>query len=121
MPEYDAVPVKLPLDAGGNPIPMEEGECLWCGQWVVVGRDIAGSTDPQDPAWHIDGDFGCDESPETNEEGVGDHARPYDLARLLQRCSHDWQTIHDGTDHATYFRAHCSRCGKVADFVAREE
>ena len=68
---------------------MEAGPCIWCQQWVESGRDIAGSTNPRDPAWHVDGDFGCDESPETSDDGCGDHARPYDLAwRLLAAEEH---------------------------------
>ena len=60
------------------------GPCLWCGQVVEEGRDMAGATNPYDPCWHVDGAFGCDDSPETDSEGVGSHARPYDLAvRLL--------------------------------------
>ena len=71
--------------ANGRPIPMKAGPCLWCGEWVEEGRDMAGATDPFDPCWNIDGDFGCDKSPESCGEGCGDHARPYDLARRLLR------------------------------------
>ncbi|MEN6550006.1 MAG: hypothetical protein ABFE07_28515 [Armatimonadia bacterium] len=78
------VPTKVVLDGRGLAIRMEPGPCLWCGLWVVSGREVAGATNPYDPCWHADGDFGCDESPETGEDGCGDHARPYDLAvRLL--------------------------------------
>src|SRR6185295_18825593 len=30
---------------------MEPGLCLWCEEWVEVGREEAGSTSPFDPAW----------------------------------------------------------------------
>lgn len=83
MKTYKAVPVKPLLDARGEVVPMEPGPCLWCGQWVTVGREEAGSTSPYDPAWQVDGDYGCNESPETNEDGCGDHIRPYDVARML--------------------------------------
>jgi hypothetical protein len=78
-----ATPVITLKDARGNVIPMTPGECLWCHQWVEVGREEAGSTNPYDPAWNNEGDFGCDSAPESNEEGCADHARPYDLARLI--------------------------------------
>lgn len=79
-----AVEAATLTNGSGRPIPMEAGPCLWCGLFVESDRDAAGATDPYDPCWQIDGDFGCDMSPETTDEGVGDHARPYDLAvRLL--------------------------------------
>lgn len=78
------VPTKEVRDDRGVVVAMRPGPCLWCGQWVESGREMAGATNPYDPCWQADGDFGCDASPETNEEGCGDHARPYDLAvRLL--------------------------------------
>ena len=65
----------------------DPGECLWCGEYVESQRDLAGATCPLDPAWATeDGDFGCDESPETTDDGVGSHARPEDARRwLLER------------------------------------
>jgi len=71
-----------------------EGPCLWCRQHVVSGRKESGATNPLDAAWMTPlerdydvyvggGDFGCDQSPETCEDGCGGHARPYDLAILL--------------------------------------
>ena len=71
--------------ANGRVIPMKAGPCLWCGEHVESGRDEAGAQDPYDPCWHVDGDFGCDKSPDTNGEGCGDHARPYDLALRMMR------------------------------------
>jgi hypothetical protein len=60
---------------------MDPGPCIWCGQWVESKREEAGSTNPFDPCWATeDGDFGCDQSPEANAEGCGDHDLPYDLA-----------------------------------------
>jgi hypothetical protein len=78
---FRAVPTGTLRNARGKEVSMEAGPCLWCGQWVESNRDMAGATAPLDPCWQVDGDFGCDASPETNREGVGDHARPYDLAR----------------------------------------
>lgn len=72
-------------DKLGRLVPMEEGPCLFCHRWVEEGRDMAGCTDPLDPAWQVNGDFGCDRSPITNEEGTGDHVRPYDVALMLIR------------------------------------
>ena len=80
-----AVPAGVLIDARGIPIPMGAGPCLWCARWVTSQRDEAGATGPYDPCWAADGDFGCDLSPESNEEGCGDHARPYDLALRLMR------------------------------------
>ena len=62
----------------------DPGECLWCGEEVTSERDAAGCTRPDDPAWAADGDFGCGKSPETTDDGVGDHARPSDAARWLR-------------------------------------
>ncbi len=62
---------------------MTPGPCLWCEEYVESGRDIAGSTNPLDPAWHNDGDFGCDDAPEATNDACGNHARPYDLAIIL--------------------------------------
>ncbi len=63
------------------------GPCIWCGQYVESRRDEAGApneTANTDACWAaLDGDFGCDESPETTDEGCGDHARPVDAARWL--------------------------------------
>jgi len=56
------------------------GPCLWCGRYVTIGRKEAGATNPLDPCWNDDGDFGCASSPWTDAEGTGDHARPFDLA-----------------------------------------
>jgi len=84
MATLKAVPVKPLISADGRAVPMSEGPCLWCGEWVTSQRDVAGCTNPQDPAWATeDGDFGCNNSPETNDDGCGDHARPYDLAKFL--------------------------------------
>jgi len=77
---YHAVPAQIVRDGYGDEVPMEAGPCLWCGQWVEEGREMAGATNPLDPCWHHEGDFGCMESPETSEEGCGSHMRPFDLA-----------------------------------------
>jgi hypothetical protein len=75
-------------DARGREIKMEPGYCIWCGHYVEEGREMSGATNPLDPAWQVDGDFGCDQSPQSNDDGVGDHMRPYDLAiRLMKEAS----------------------------------
>jgi hypothetical protein len=83
MTKHKAVATTPLLNARGEEVPMEPGPCIWCGQWVESGREAAGCTNPFDPAWHVDGDYGCGDSPETNDDGTGDHARPYDLALTL--------------------------------------
>lgn len=66
---------------------MTPGPCLWCGEYVTSEREEAGApaaTAGHDACWRTaDGDFGCSESPETADDGVGDHARPWDAARWL--------------------------------------
>jgi len=84
--EVCAVPFVPPVDARGLPIRLDPGPCLWCLHGVESKREEAGAQIPDDPCWATeDGDFGCYASPESNTEGCGDHARPYDLARLLMR------------------------------------
>lgn len=81
---FPAPPGQPLLDARGRPIQMTPGPCLWCREEVTSQREAAGATNPHDPAWATEeGDYGCNESPETNNDGCGDHARPYDLARRL--------------------------------------
>lgn len=84
MTHYHAVPVQPFIAANGKEIKMLPGDCIWCGQYVEEGREDAGATNPFDPCWQTeDGDFGCNNSPETCEEGCGNHARPYDLALAI--------------------------------------
>lgn len=83
MTQHKAVPALSLKTADGRTIPMTPGPCLWCGRHVEVGREEAGSTNPFDPAWQHEGDYGCREAPDSGPDGVGDHARPYDLARFL--------------------------------------
>ena len=83
MRTVKAVPAGILTNARGREIPMNPGPCIWCGEWVESDRDGAGCTNPFDPAWQINGDYGCDQSPESCNEGCGDHARPYDLALKL--------------------------------------
>lgn len=73
----------------GRTLRADPGACIWCQQRVETGRRMSGTTDPYDPAWQVHGDFGCDRSPITDEEGVGDHARPYDLALETLRRNGD--------------------------------
>ena len=58
------------------------GPCLWCGQWVESRREEAGApaeSEAYDACWATeDGDFGCNMSPDSSEDGCGDHARPQD-------------------------------------------
>lgn len=62
---------KLPPGAHPDPEIQTEGECCWCRAYVTDGRKAAGS---ESRALMIDGDFGCNESPDTCDEGVGGHA-----------------------------------------------
>jgi hypothetical protein len=63
---------------------IEPGPCLWCGQFVTDESEAAGAPEGSPPAWAAsDGDYGCDASPETCDEGCGAHARPNDAARWL--------------------------------------
>lgn len=60
--------------------------CAFCKGTVYSGREIAGSTHPLDPAWHDDGDFGCNENPTNTDEGVGDHVvLNYDVIIALRK------------------------------------
>lgn len=78
--EHKAVEAGVLTDKRGNVVEMEPGLCLWCGEYVEEGRDLAGATRPFDPCWNADGDFGCNDAPDAGDDGCGDHARPYDLA-----------------------------------------
>ena len=51
--------------------PRSVGICHQCGQVIVDGRADSGATE-YDPMT-LDGDFGCDDSPDTGEDGVGSH------------------------------------------------
>lgn len=46
-----------------------ESTCVQCGKAIKVDISIGGGV----PDWSADGDFGCNESPDTNEEGTGGH------------------------------------------------
>ena len=46
-------------------------KCRHCGAVLVDGREDSGASE-YDPMT-LDGDFGCDESPDSDEEGVGGH------------------------------------------------
>ncbi len=71
--------------ADGRKLRADPGPCLGCKRWVETGRRLSGATDPLDPAWHDDGDFGCDKAPMTSDEGTGDHARAWDLVLAVLR------------------------------------
>lgn len=87
-PSYAPEPLRLP---NGRIVQATPGPCLWCGTHVELGRIESGATGRFDPAWHDDGDFGCDESPETklpedeqdDKGAIGEHCRPYDVARMM--------------------------------------
>ena len=46
--------------------------CLWCERRLTDGRVESGFTGVG-PDWMDDGDFGCDESPDTGPDGAGSH------------------------------------------------
>lgn len=46
--------------------------CLWCKKPLVDGADVSGFAKGPDYMTK-DGDFGCWESPDTNEDGSGSH------------------------------------------------
>ncbi len=46
-----------------------KSRCVQCGQRIYL--DIVEGGGIAD--WHADGDYGCDASPETTEDGVGSH------------------------------------------------
>jgi hypothetical protein len=60
------------------------GYCVWCGEYVEDRREDSGGATRDwaavDSKGH--GDFGCNKSPETCDEGVGSHARPNDLRQF---------------------------------------
>lgn len=58
---YDAF-VKLAQDA--------KGKCVYCGEDIFLDIVEGGGV----PDWKLaDGDYGCNDSPETCEEGCGSH------------------------------------------------
>lgn len=62
----------------------ETGCCLWCGEYVTDQSEEAGAPETSSPAWATqDGDYGCDQSPETCTEGCGSHALRSDAAGWL--------------------------------------
>ena len=58
--------------------------CHWCDQYLVDGKEESGYTGPG-PDWCADGDYGCDQSPETTEEGVGPHMTLEDVRRTIAK------------------------------------
>ena len=48
-------------------------KCLWCGQSLVDGREESGFTGEGPDYMTKDGDYGCDDSPDTGEDGTGSH------------------------------------------------
>jgi len=94
---------------------MIAGPCLYCGQWVEHGRDESGATNPEDAAWHIDGDFGCsavlipDEDDPSEPPSCGDHARPYDLLRLQR----ERDTLRSSLSAVTRERDECAATARA--------
>jgi hypothetical protein len=79
----------------------DSGPCVWCGEHVTDERAVSGA---EETDWAIDGgDFGCGESPETNEDGVGSHARPSDPVLRKVYTFHEilrWIAIRDPREPA---------------------
>lgn len=50
-------------------------ECIWCGEQCVDGREETGGTAYDACTLFPDGggDFGCADSPHTDDEGTGSH------------------------------------------------
>ena len=59
----------------------KDGTCVWCGEYVTDGAHISGApvgvTD-----WMIDGDFGCEDSPLTGDDGTGSHRVLADIRQM---------------------------------------
>ena len=64
-------------------IERDEVRCVYCQRYVTWDPPA----DPSDPQqvgdWHYDGDYGCDASPETDEEGTGGHLTVEDMIALV--------------------------------------
>jgi hypothetical protein len=58
-------------------------KCLWCDQYITDDRKVSGANKAD---WSINGDFGCDDSPETTSEGVGSHY-PISQAREVVKAT----------------------------------
>jgi hypothetical protein len=70
----------------GTDIPTRRlATCLHCGTTIAEIRDaISRVLD-----WHHDGDYGCDQSPDTSEEGVGSHEPDPDTYWRADGLPHD--------------------------------
>lgn len=58
--------------------------CIWCKHVLEDGSAESGYTGPG-ADWCVDGDYGCSESPETTDEGVGCHMTLADVRRVIAR------------------------------------
>ena len=47
--------------------------CLWCGEDLVDGKEESCFTGEGPDYMTDDGDYGCNESPDTGEDGTGSH------------------------------------------------
>lgn len=82
------------LDVFLKTVENAESTCIHCGQKIYVDVLIGGGV----PDWSTeDGDFGCEKSPESNEEGCGGHM-PVKRTNIedVENCS-----VHVGRNHVT--------------------
>ena len=56
--------------------------CIWCKRRLTDGREESGWIG-DGPDWMDNGDFGCGDSPITNEDGTGRHIGRSSLRDLL--------------------------------------
>ena len=54
--------------------------CLWCKEPLRDGYIEAGG---KSPAWEVDGDYGCDAHPLSNEEGVWGHETREEVGAII--------------------------------------
>ena len=59
--------------------------CYWCKQEITDGKEESGYTGVG-PDWMVDGDFGCDANPCTNEDGCGGHRTKAEALEIYRRA-----------------------------------
>lgn len=75
MPQPGETPDVAMTVTTGSPV---EWFCRRCGEPLQMVTDpISGVVD-----WGADGDYGCDESPQTDDEGTGNHAPVLDAPQF---------------------------------------
>lgn len=57
--------------------------CIWCGMAITNGAAVSGWTNPG-PDWMVDGDFGCGESPVTDDDGMGGHMTTEEAREIVR-------------------------------------